>query len=54
LVVPRNGLVEDIVLWGRTFSRVKYMIFDRAMIALVHYFLLEGITIGEARLLVLS
>jgi hypothetical protein len=30
------------------------MIYDQAMTALVHYFLLGGIAIGEAGLLVLS
>jgi hypothetical protein len=40
--VPDNGLVEDIIFENEDFFRVKPKIYDRAMMALVHRFLLEA------------
>jgi hypothetical protein len=54
MVMPANRHVEGIVLRTRTFFRVKYEIYDWAMTALVHCFLVGDVGFGEAGLLVLS
>jgi hypothetical protein len=53
LVVFGNVLVEEFVFVSEDFF-LGPKIYDRAMMARVHYFLLEGITFKEVRLLVLS
>jgi hypothetical protein len=47
-------LLKALFLRAKTFFRVKPKIYDRAMTALVHRFLLGDIAFGEAGLLVLS